>query len=225
MENLSKRSQAKQRWLNSCRFRGFNPKYLCFAILAMIGMIGGEVSLLQGREVRREAGLAGSPESNSSVEYQVKAAFLFNFAKFVDWPPETFQSEKAPITLCVFRQDPFGGALDEIIRGKTINSREVLARRINELPDLKACQLVFVSAKEDKLLSEILDSLGGASALVVGESEGFAERGGAVQFFLEDHKLRFAVNVDTVQRTRLIVSAKLLALARIVHGQGHARVR
>jgi len=69
-------------------------------------------------------------QANPSVEYQVKAAFLFNFAKFVDWPPGAFQSEKAPITLCVFRHDPFGGALDEIIRGKTINNREVLARRI-----------------------------------------------------------------------------------------------
>jgi hypothetical protein len=143
----------------------------------MAGMSAGEGYLLQASEVRIELGLGALPESNPSVEYQVKAAFLFNFAKFVDWPPEAFQSEKAPVTLCVFRQDPFGSSLDEIIRGKTINNREVLARRINELPDLKACQLVFVSAREDKLLSEILDSLKETSALVVRESEGFAERG------------------------------------------------
>ena len=223
MENLAKRGHARHRWLNQCWFRAFNPKYACLAILTMTGMPAGMRPSLPVSEVRREVGLAAVPESNPSVEYQVKAAFLFNFAKFVDWPPEAFQSEKAPIALCVFRQDPFGGALDQIIRGKTINNREILARQINKLPDLKACQLVFVSAREDKLLSEILNSLKGASALVVGESEGFADRGGAVQFFLEDNKLRFAVNVDAVQRARLTVSAKLLALARIVHDQGHRK--
>ncbi len=223
MENLAKGGQARQRWLNPYWFRAFNPKYACFAILTMAGMPAGMGPLLPVSEVRREVGLAALPESNPSVEYQVKAAFLFNFAKFVDWPPEAFQSEKAPITFCVFRQDPFGGFLDEIIRGKTINNREVLARRVNKLPDLKACQLVFVSAREDKLLSEILNGLKGTSALVVGESEGFADRGGAVQFFLEDNKVRFAVNVDAVQRARLTVSAKLLALARIVHDQGHLK--
>jgi hypothetical protein len=158
-------------------------------------------------------------QAGTSVEYQVKAAFLFNFAKFVEWPPDAFPSDKSPITLCVFRHDPFGTALDEVIRGKTINNRAILARRINELPELKPCQLVFVNSAEDKLLSEILNSLKGTNALVVGESEGFAERGGGIQFFLEDNKLRFAINVDAVQRARLNVSSKLLALARIVHSR------
>jgi len=163
------------------------------------------------------------PQDGPSVEYQVKAAFLFNFAKFIEWPPDAFQSEKTPITLCVFRYDPFGSALEEVIRGKAINNRELLARRINELPDLKTCQLVFVSDREDKHLSEVSNSVRGASVLVVGEGEGFAERGGTVQFFLENNKLRFAVNVDAAQRARLQVSSKLLALARIVRDGGHPK--
>ncbi len=163
------------------------------------------------------------PQGTPSVEYQVKAAFLFNFAKFVDWPPDAFPSGTAPITLCVFRRDPFGGALDEVIREKTINNRELLARRINQLPELKTCQLVFVSDSAEKQLPEILNSLKGASALVVGESADFAERGGAVQFFLENNKLRFAINVDAIQRARLQASSKLLALARIVHDNGHPK--
>jgi YfiR/HmsC-like len=163
------------------------------------------------------------PQSAPSVEYQVKAAFLFNFAKFIEWPTDAFSNEKTPITLCVFRYDPFGSALDEVIRGKTINNRELTARRINELPDLKSCHLVFVSEREDKLLSEIDKSLKGGSVLVVGESAEFAERGGAIQLFLEENKLRFAVNVDAVQRARLQVSSKLLALARVVHDGGHPK--
>jgi hypothetical protein len=163
------------------------------------------------------------PQSVPSIEYQVKAAFLFNFAKFVEWPPDAFPSEKTPITLCVFRYDPFGGVLDEVIRGKTINNRELAVRRINELPDLKSCHLVFVSAREDKLLSEIEKGVKGESVLLVGESGDFAERGGAVQFFLEANKLRFAVNVDVAQRAQLQISAKLLALAKIVHDGGHPK--
>jgi YfiR/HmsC-like len=162
-------------------------------------------------------------QASPFVEYQVKAAFLFNFAKFVEWPSDAFQSEKTPIALCVFGHDPFGSALDEIIRGKAINNRGVLARRISELPDLKSCQLVFVSRFEDKHVPEVLGSLKGTSALVVGEGDGFAERGGAIQFFLEVNKLRFAVNVDAVQRAHLTVSSKLLALAKIVHDQGQLR--
>jgi hypothetical protein len=160
-------------------------------------------------------------QANPAVEYQVKAAFLYNFTKFVEWPADAFQGEKSPIILCVFKHDPFGSALDEVIRGKTINNREVLARRISELPDLKSCHLVFVSSVENKHLSEVLSSLKGTSALVVGEGEGFAERGGGIQFFLEANKLRFAVNVDAVHRASLSVSSKLLTLARIVHDQGH----
>jgi hypothetical protein len=162
-------------------------------------------------------------QANPSLEYQVKAAFVFNFTKFVEWPLDTFKSENAPIVLCVFGHDPFGSALDEIVRGKAINNHAVLARRITELPDLKSCQLVFVSSLEYKHLSEVLNSLKGASALVVGESEGFAERGGGIQFFLEDKKLRFAVNVDVIQRARLAVSSKLLMLAKIVHDQGPSK--
>jgi hypothetical protein len=162
-------------------------------------------------------------QGNLPIEYQVKAAFLFNFAKFVEWPLGTFQSEKAPIILCVFGHDPFGSALDEIIRGRTINNRAVLARRINELPELKSCQLVFVSSVEGKHLSEVISSLKGASVLMVGEGEGFAERGGGIQLFIEDSKLRFAVNVDSMQRARLTVSSKLLALAKIVHDQDHTK--
>jgi len=163
-------------------------------------------------------------QDNPSVEYQVKAAFLLNFAKFIEWPPNTFQNERSPMTVCVFGYDPFGSALDEIIRGKNIENHELLARRINEVPDLKkGCQLVFVSAREEKRLPEILNNLKGVSALVVGESENFAERGGGIQFYLENNRMRFVINVDAVQRAHLTVSSKLLALARIVHDPGHPK--
>jgi hypothetical protein len=183
-------------------------------------MPAGMGSLFPGYAVRINTELAARSESSPSMEYQVKAAFLLNFAKFIEWPPNVFESEKTPISVCVFGYDPFGRALDDLTRGKNINSRVLLARRITELQDLKACELVFVSEKEGKRLPEILHNLKGTSALVVGEGEDFAELGGGIQFFLENNRLRFAVNVDAVQRAHLTVSSKLLALAKIVHDQG-----
>lgn len=162
-------------------------------------------------------------QTKDPTEYEIKAAFLLNFAKFVEWPAEAFANDVAPISLCVVRYDPFGSALDDTIRGKLINNRQLLARRINELPELKACQMVFVSEREEKRLPEILTSVKGSNALVVGESEDFAERGGSVQFYLENSRLRFAVNVDAVQRARLTVSSKLLTLAKIVHDPIHPK--
>lgn len=135
----------------------------------------------------------------------------------MEWPAETFQGEQSPITFCVFRHDPFGSALDGIIAGKTIYNRQLLARRVNEVSGLKFCQIVFVDGREDKLLPEILRALKGSRVLVVGESENFASHGGDVQFFLENDRLRFAINVDAVQRGGLKVSSKLLALAHIMH--------
>jgi hypothetical protein len=163
------------------------------------------------------------PQEPPTVEYQVKAAFLYNFAKFIEWPPEAFPNEKSPITFCVHGFDPFGTTLDEAIRGKSVNNRQFLARRTTEYPELKSCQLVFVSEKQDKHLGEILSSVKGVSVLLVGESAEFAERGGTVQFFLENNKLRFAVNVDAAKRARLQISSKLLALAKIVSDTGHAK--
>lgn len=164
------------------------------------------------------------PAQNSpSIEYQLKAAFLLNFAKFIEWPPDAIPGNTTPISICVFKYDPFGSALEEILRGKNINDRTLVARRIKDLPELRTCQVLFVSAKEDKSLPEILSSASGTSVLVVGESEDFAQRGGAIQFVLEANKLRFAVNVDAVQRARLSVSAKLLTMAKIVHDSDHPK--
>jgi YfiR/HmsC-like len=162
-------------------------------------------------------------QTSTPVEYQVKAAFLFNFAKFVEWPTGAFLSETTPISLCVFGQDPFGGALDEIARGEAIHNREIVVRRTNELPSMNSCQLIFVGNKEHKRLSELLNAVRGVSTLVVGETEGDAEAGTVIQFFSEGRQLRFAVNVDAMQRAKLSFSSKLLALAKIVHDGGHPR--
>jgi YfiR/HmsC-like len=150
------------------------------------------------------------------TEYQLKAAFLFNFAKFVDWPPSSFAGPQAPFTICIFGNDPFGQAVDSTLKGQSIRGRAVNIRRIQEVTQLRHCQIAFVGASEQHHVHEIVQSLRGASVLLVGESRGFAAEGGAIQFQMEDNRVRFSINPDAAERARLRVSSKLLSLATIV---------
>ncbi len=151
-------------------------------------------------------------------EYQVKAAFLYNFAKFVDWPPEAFRDPSAPIVMCIEGDDPFGNALDQTVRDKTVNGRAFFIRRGRQLPELKQCHILFISSSERRRLPEIFSRLQGAGVLTVGESERFASSGGVVQFALEDNRVHLVMNPDAAARARLKVSSKLLAIATIVPG-------
>jgi hypothetical protein len=147
----------------------------------------------------------------------VKAAFLYNFAKFVEWPDGTFANSTSTFTVCVVGKDPFGKALDDAILSKRIADRVTTLARAKRIQDLPECQILFVSASDSPQLSEILHVLHGHRALVVGESENFAGSGGAIQFVIEANRVRFAINTDAVDRSGLKISSKLLALATIVH--------
>ena len=151
-------------------------------------------------------------------EYQVKAAFLYNFAKFVDWPPEAFRDATAPIVVCIEGDDPFGNALDQAVRDKIVNGRAFVIQRGRQLPEPKQCHILFISSSERRRLPEIFSRLQGASVLTVGESEHFASSGGAIQFALEDNRVHLLMNPDAAARARLKVSSKLLAIATIVSG-------
>ena len=157
--------------------------------------------------------------AQSVNEYQVKAAYLYNFAKFIQWPPEAFANEQSPLFLCIVGEDPFGQPLDGIAQGKMINGHALMVRRTTNLDDLKTCQIVFIGTGDKKRLSDLLRRLKGSSALAVGESREFAGMGGSIQFYLENDRIRFSINVDALQRAHLTASSKLLALAKIVHDQ------
>jgi len=155
--------------------------------------------------------------SDSPSEYQVKAAFLFNFAKFVEWPADTFASPQAPFAVCVLGEDPFGSLLDAALAGKTMATHPVALRRIKERAEARHCQIVFVSASEVRNYAELMEAVRGSSALLVGDTDGFAALGGMIEFTLEGNHVRFLINPDAAQRAGLMLSSKLLMLARIVH--------
>jgi hypothetical protein len=142
-------------------------------------------------------------------EYQVKAAFLKNLTRFVERP-----GGGAAWTICVVGEDPFGAALDAIAGdggGVTIAVRRVRGREVGD------CAIVFVSGSEVDRLPAVLGTVKGTPVLTVGDTEGFAARGVILNFFVEESRVKFEVNVDAAKRAQLKISSRLLGLARIVH--------
>jgi hypothetical protein len=152
---------------------------------------------------------------DTASEYRIKAAFLVNFASFVEWPATAFASADAPLVFGIFGRDPLNGALDQIANGKTINGRPLLIRRVSSPSELRSCHVVFFPATKAGGYPEIALALAGPSILTVGEMSGFAERGGMINFVIEEGYVRFEVNPSAAARGHLKLSSKLLQLAII----------
>jgi hypothetical protein len=147
-------------------------------------------------------------------EYEVKAAFLYNFAKFVEWPPDAFPSPTAPITIGVISDERFQFVLRQALMGKTAQNRPLVVKSLQSpLQDLHPYQIVFVSSAERGAIGDLLDAARDVNVLTVGETEGFAQRGGMVNFVILDNKVRFEINNLSVRNSGLRVSARLLQLA------------
>ena len=172
------------------------------------------VSLSWAREAFAQA--SDSPDSS---EYLIKAGFIFNFAKFVEWPPVAFAQTDTPIVIGILGTDPFGPILDQIVRDKKIGNRGFIVKRLNwnrDSKDLKDCNILFVSASEKAHIDDVLQIVKSLPILTVGETPGFAERGGIIRFTVEDNRVRFEVNVDAAHLAQLTISSRLLTLARII---------
>jgi hypothetical protein len=160
--------------------------------------------------------LAASAWAQAAEEYRLKAAFLFNFAKFVEWPPLAFKTTGDPITICVAGKDPFGGALDQAVNGKTVQGRAFLVRQLADLQQIGTCQIVFVSSSERKRLASIFHEIKNSGVLTVGECDNFTAEGGIVNFRIAEGSVRIQINVDAAAQQELRISSKLLSLAEIV---------
>jgi YfiR/HmsC-like len=163
--------------------------------------------------------LAQDRDSSNSSEYLIKAGFIFNFAKFVDWPPTTFAQPDSPIVIGILGTDPFGAIIDQIVQDKKIGGRGFVVKRMKwgtDLKDLKECKILFVGASERVHIDELVQIVRGLPILTVGETAGFAEHGGVIRLVLEDNRVRFEVNVDAARQAGLTISSRLLTLARII---------
>jgi hypothetical protein len=147
--------------------------------------------------------------------YQVQAAYLYNFGKFVQWPAAT-RASAGPFKVCVFGEDPFGAILNTTVAGGTLDGKAVVAKRIVSAGDAVDCQILFISPSEDRRLDKILEALSSAAVLTVSDMPRFAERGGMIQFILDENRVRFQVNLTAAQNAGLILSSQLLKLAALV---------
>lgn len=161
-------------------------------------------------------GAAARPEPPS--EHAVKAAFLYHFASFVEWPAEGADGQGA-FVVAVLGQDPFGRVLDDTFAGKTVQGRPVEVRRLSRLEDGRPVHLLVISGSEERELAGHLRRLEGVSVLTVADTPGFARRGVMVNFVVVDQRVRFEVNLARAQEAGLRLSSQLLKLATLVGGR------
>jgi hypothetical protein len=153
-------------------------------------------------------------QGSQFTEYQIKAAYIYNFVRFVDWPPQAFASTNAPMVIGVLGENVFGGSLQQIINGKKINGHELQCVQMDSVTKATNCQVLFISDSEKSHLSKILGQLQGTSVLTVSEADNFIGDGGMIYLFIdEENKVRFQINNNAARKAGLTISSKLLSLA------------
>jgi hypothetical protein len=155
-----------------------------------------------------------SDETHSPTEYEVKAAFIYNFARYIQWPKESDNNK--PFVIAVLGKDPFGAALDDAVRGQKVQGRPVVIKRFTKIDDVSDCDILFVCASESGHLQQIFAALHHAPVLTIGDVDRFAELGGMINLTTEESRIRFEMNVQAIERAGLKAGSQLLRLARIV---------
>jgi hypothetical protein len=158
-------------------------------------------------------------DSSGPTEYEVKAAFLFNFAKFIEWPVVKTGTPSSPFVLGIYGDDPFGEDMDRTVQGKTVNGHPFTIKRVKpDRPPPDNCHIVFVSGSERRRVEKLLEGLKGSATLTVSEIDQFCERGGMINFRMEANKVRFEINRRAAEADGLRLSSKLLSVALKVVG-------
>lgn len=158
----------------------------------------------------------GAAQEPISKEYRLKAAFLYNFTKFVEWSETKLGPPGSPISIGVLGTSPFGSSLEEAVLDRTVNGRAINIKRVSSIPAARSVHLLFVSETEDARLPELRDALKNTGVVTVGESAAFAKHGGVIQFAIDGDKVRFDINVAAAEWTGVKISAQLQKLARTV---------
>jgi hypothetical protein len=146
----------------------------------------------------------------------VEAAYLYNFGKFVEWPPQV-ESNSGPFTICILGKDDFGPTLDSLIANQTMREHNIVAKRLPTLANSETCQILYVGSSEQPRMSKELDALKDKPILTVSSLPGFMDHGGMIQFVIADNRVRFEVNLTSAARCHLTLSAELLKVAVYVN--------
>ena len=161
--------------------------------------------------------LSGICHAQIFNEYQVKAAFLYSFAKFVEWPPQTYPDHTAAaVTICILGQDPFGSFLNDAVRGKMVGERPLAVYRLANLREAGECQILFIAASERSRMPAVLASVSNPGLLTVGDTPEFASQGGIIGLQRDGDRIRLQVNLPAAEKAKLRISSRVLSLATIV---------
>lgn len=152
----------------------------------------------------------------AAPEYQLKAAFLFNFMQFVQWPAAAFAGGASPMVIAVLGEDPFGEQLDELVRGEKIRGRPIVVRRHARIEDVGQCQLLYINESNQRKLKAILAQLAQQPILTVSDAPDFTRHGGMINFVTQDNRVRLLINVNAATAAQLTLSSKLLRPAQII---------
>jgi hypothetical protein len=163
-----------------------------------------------------QAARSFAADPQTLTEYQIKAGFFFNFTRFVDWPESAFVTASSPILVCVLGETPLTDLVIDVALGKVVNGRAVSIKRVKASDDLRRCNLLFISAEEERHTTEILASLRKTNTLTVGETPGFAQAGGMINFSIQENKVKLELNLEATTRAGLKVNSKLIAVSRLV---------
>jgi hypothetical protein len=159
------------------------------------------------------AGIARADDS--PTEYKVKAAFIYNFSQFIEWPDTAFENNDAPFIVAVVGTNPFHGLLDRAFAGKRIGARRAVVQHFDSIDQVGPCQILFIPATSDDSLTQLIKKIQDRPILTIGENENLPSLGGCCRFFTEDDRIHFEINLDAAEAAHLKISSKLLKLARI----------
>ena len=192
-------------------------RLVCSKLLKTLVVIGicGAFGVIGGAAAQDDS--QASPQ-DLEREYLIKAAFLYNFAKFTQWPDAAFGGPQAPLRVCVLGADPFGTALDSIV-GKSVRNREVVTARLAAGSDAGGCHLLFVAESEQDRLSGILEGLVAQPILTISDMTDFAKSGGMINLKVAENRIKFSINLGVARDAALNFSSRLLNLAEIVGGE------
>jgi uncharacterized protein DUF4154 len=149
-------------------------------------------------------------------EYQVKAAFVFNFTQFVEWPSQSFSTPQSPAVIGILGNDPFGTYLEETITGETLNKHPLSIKHFTDVDDVTNCEVLFINISDKNKLQVIIEKLKGKNILTISDVNAFTKLGGMVRLYTKDDKINIQINLEAVKEENLIISSKLLKLAEII---------
>ena len=153
-------------------------------------------------------------QKRAAAEYKVKAAFLYNFTKFIDWPETAFKNSDDPFIIGIIGDDPFGAYLDETVEGEKIGTHPIKVKRFREIRNVSGCHMLYINSNDQEWVGNVLSYAAGKNILTVGDAASFNKWGGIIRFYNEENKIRLEINLNRYKEAQLNISSKLLSVAK-----------